>query len=280
MNAILKFLTCLIYYVVGQNAYKSLKSEPNLLDELAKMWNTIIALINATTNDDIIKGRNVKSDYLFFDGNLHKVLSCAGLIITPTYANKVSKNDKYRICANHFDYFVSSLGSIFTIHFDWTSIFRGKDENEIETKFLDALKKNQKMTATEWNDFWNNLILKSNKTFAMKPLEVNYICFDEIRAIVATSINDMKLESKLKNSSARERFKVESALDFNKPDFSEIFVIDDETKEYPEEFSIICGFNSFELSGILVNSLELGTDNALNLYDIQDYIFPSTKNSN
>lgn len=280
MNTILKFLTCLIYYVVGQNAYKSLKSEPNLLDELAKVWNTLVALIKVTTNDDIIKGRNVKSDYLFFDGNLHKVLSCAGLIITPTYASKVSKNDKYRICANYFDTFVSALGSIFTIHFDWKSIFRQKGEEEIETTFKDALSKHELMTASQWNDFWNNLVSKSSKTLAMKPLEVNYICFDEIKAIVATSINDTKLDTKLKGLSSKDKAKLMSALDFNKPDFSEIFVIEDETKEYPEEFSILCGFNSFELSGILVNSLELGTDNALNLYDIQDYIFPSSSNAN
>lgn len=246
MNIYALIIVNVIYYLLGRDMYKKLKSYPNLKDTIITLAKTLERLDKVKTDDEsVVPGRNeLLTQYKFFKSNLYNILSYKYVILNENFKDVAINEDSFRLIPLEIQ--PNFIGKFIVYKFNLASL-------DIKDDKLDFDDKTKVMTALQWNSFWEDIVRDCKEEKSLENLSSQYLLLSQIPGVVTEN------ESINYSESISE---VEIGKFFN-------FRNDTELKQ---EFALIC-CHSEEMSKLSPSKIELTGDYISDNFDIHSYLF-------
>lgn len=254
MNTYVLIIVNVIYYLLGKDMYKKLRSYPNLKDTIINLAATLKRLDEVATDDEsVIPGRDEYiTSYKFFKGNIFNLISYKYLILNENFRSVAINGDDFRISRLLIK--ADFINKFIVYKFDLKSL-------GLSTSDFDKInfKDNNILTALKWNSLWEDILFDSRKEKTLENLSSQYLLLNQIPGIVAPITDEMKTKNADPELNEGDKF-VGIFHDFRN------------TSEFNQEFALICCHDD-EINKLSPSKTEL-TSNWIDLhYDIHTYLF-------
>lgn len=287
-NHLFQMIITIIYYLLGKDTYKVLKSYPDLINTICKVSNTLRVLIETSNNDVPIKQHHTHNEYKFFKSNLFDIISIKYVVLNDGFSKQAITRKDARIIDYKLD--IQFINQFILEKFNLLTVVSEKDLSLID-KYLNDVKRNGEeiqdkiMTPQEWNLFWSEIIDLSHKDKALDNLDCRGVCLSEIPG--ALTVRENVYLSQVWEEGICERepdgYSIDGPISID-PDTEQPMILDgrkflhdfkNETS-YPLEFAIIKGVDkrNSNIVGLLSTSKYDCTESTIfGLFDIHSYLF-------